>query len=251
MKRLAILLVAIVICAFITSLAQAEDAAPKKIRVLLTYGGHGFQQEPFFAMFDAMEDIEYTKAPLPESADLLKPGLEKAYDVIVCYDMVGGFTPEQQQAFVKLLQTGIGYVSMHHNLGAHRGWPKYREIVGGAYLFGPEEIDGVRYPGSNYAHDASVPVTVVDGDHPITKGMKDFTIHDEVYGRCYIAKDVRILLKTDHPKSIGPLLWTKKYGNSPICHFMLGHDAKSWTNPAFPEILHRAMIWAAATDGTK
>jgi hypothetical protein len=82
----------------------AQQARP--LRVLLTFGGHGFQEEPFFAMFDALDNVEYTKAPLPEKADLLKPGLEKQYDVIVMYDMVAGFTPEQQQAFVALLNEG-------------------------------------------------------------------------------------------------------------------------------------------------
>ncbi len=68
--------------------AGAEQPAAKKIRVLLTYGGHDFEEKPFFAMFDALPDVQYTKAPLPQSAGLLKPGLEKDYDVIVRYDMV-------------------------------------------------------------------------------------------------------------------------------------------------------------------
>jgi hypothetical protein len=55
----------------------AQQARP--LRVLLTFGGHGFQEGPFFAMFDALDNVEYTKAPLPEKADLLKPGLEKQY----------------------------------------------------------------------------------------------------------------------------------------------------------------------------
>ncbi|NMC19412.1 MAG: hypothetical protein GYA33_03230, partial [Thermogutta sp.] len=36
------------------SLAEEGPAKPRKpIRVLLTYGGHGFEEEAFFAMFDA------------------------------------------------------------------------------------------------------------------------------------------------------------------------------------------------------
>src|SRR5208282_5201583 len=83
--------------------ASAEEAEKPKIRVLLTYGGHGFQQKPFFAMFDALAGVAYTKAELPKSADMLKPGLEKNFDVLVMYDMVPGFSAEQQNAFVELL----------------------------------------------------------------------------------------------------------------------------------------------------
>ncbi len=97
--------------------ATAAPPATKKIRVLLTYGGHDFEEKPFFAMFDALSDVQYTKAPLPKSAGLLKPGLEKEYDVIVRYDMVQKVSPAQEKALVELLQRGIGLVALHHNLG--------------------------------------------------------------------------------------------------------------------------------------
>ena len=100
--------------------AGAEQPAAKKTRVLLTYGGHDFQEKQFFAMFDALPDVQYTKAPLPQSAGLLKPGLEKGYDVIVRYDMVPSFTPDQEKDFVALLHRGIGLVALHHNLARIR-----------------------------------------------------------------------------------------------------------------------------------
>ena len=74
-------------------------------------------------MWDALPGVTYTKAEMPKEADLLQPGLEKQYDVIMMFDMAKEFTPEQRQAFVALLETGIGLVSTHHNLGAHRDWP--------------------------------------------------------------------------------------------------------------------------------
>ena len=130
------------ILALVFLFCAALGTAGEKVNILIITGGHGFEQAPFFAMFDALPGIEYTKAPLPESADLLKPGLEKEYDAIVMYDMVPGITAEQQQAFAALLKQGIGVVSLHHNLGAHRDWPEYRKIIGGKFVFKPETIDG-------------------------------------------------------------------------------------------------------------
>jgi len=225
--------------------SASTQGADKKIRVLLTFGGHVFQQEPFFKMFDEMEGIEYTKAPLPQSAKLLKPGLEKDYDVIVMYDMVKGFTPEQQQAFVELLQKGIGVVSLHHNMGAHRDWDEFRKIIGGKFVFKPTKIDGKDCPKSTWAHGEVLKVTIADKDHPITKGLKDFEIHDETYGKYYTSPDVTVLLTTDHPKNDPELAWVKDYGKSRVFFFMLGHDAKAWANPAFSEILSRGIRWAA------
>jgi len=225
--------------------AGAEQPAAKKIRVLLTYGGHGFEEKPFFAMFDALGDVQYTKAPLPESAGFRKPGLENDYDVIVRYDMVPGFKPEQEKAFVALLERGIGLVALHHNLGAHRQWPEYTKIIGGKYCFDVYQEGGKSFGPSAYEHDQDLSVTVPDHEHPITRGLADFAIHDEVYNHCYVAPDVRVLLTTNHPKNDPKIAWAHEYGKSRVFYFQLGHDSQAWKNPAYPEILARGIHWAA------
>lgn len=236
------------LAALAAAVAVPSDAAAAeegKIRVLLTFGGHGFEQEPFFAMFDAMKNIEYTKAPLPKSADLLKPGLEQDYDVIVMYDMVPAITPGQQKAFVELLKKGIGLVSLHHNMGAHRDWDEFRKIIGGKFILKPCQIEGQKYTNSGWSHDEDLNVTVLDKRHPITKGVGDFQIHDETYNKYYTAKDVKLLLKTDHPKNDPELAWVQDYGKSRVFYLMLGHDAKAWANPNFVKILTQAIQWTA------
>jgi hypothetical protein len=227
------------------SAAQRKPPAKAKIRVLLTFGGHGFEQEPFFAMFDRMPNVEYTKAEFPKAAELLRPGLEKDYDVIVMYDMVKGITPEQQKAFVELLGQGIGLVSLHHNMGAHRDWDLFPRIIGGKFFFAPTKIGGKEYPKSGWAHGQDIKVTIAGKEHPITKGLKDFEIHDEVYNNYYTAPKVKVLLKTDHAKNDPELAWAKRFGNSRVFYFMLGHDRHAYEDPNFREIVARGIRWAA------
>jgi len=246
MRYLTSTLLAAVVAALLLAPAAAEPPAAKgKIRVLLTFGGHGFEEKPFFAMFDRMQEITYTKAPMPKAGELLKPGLEKDCDVIVMYDMVGKITPEQQAAFVELLKQGIGVVSLHHNMGAHHDWPEFTRIVGGKFILKECEIDGQKQPKSGWAHDQVLKVAIADKDHPITRGLKDFEIHDETYCRFYTAPDVKVLLKTDHPKNDPELAWVKDYGKSRVMYLMLGHDGKAYANPNFQEILARGIRWAA------
>ncbi len=223
----------------------AEQAGAKKIRVLLTYGGHDFEEKPFFAMFDALGDVQYTKAPLPQSAGLLKPGLEKDYDVMVRYDMVAKFSPEQEKALVALLHRGIGLVALHHNLGAHPQWDEYTKIIGGKYCFGVYQEGDKKFGPSTYEHDQDIKVAVADREHPITRGLADFAIHDEVYNHCYVAADVHVLLTTNHPKNNPQIAWAHEYGKSRVFYFQLGHDSQAWKNPAYPEILARGIRWAA------
>ncbi len=229
-------------------LEAAEADQGKALRVLLTFGGHGFEQEPFFAMFDALPGVKYTKAPLPESAGLLKPGLEKDYDVIVMYDMVRGITPAEQENFVKLLEQGIGVVSLHHNLGAHRDWDEFVRIIGGRFFVQETQLDGRRYGKSGWTHGQDMQISVADSDHPITRGLKDFTIHDETYNNYYTAPDVRVLLKTDHPDNDPEIAWVHEYGKSRVFYLMLGHDSQAWKNPNYPKLLLGAIRWAAGEE---
>ncbi len=236
-------------CACLAVLLTAKPAgtapADGKVRVLLTYGGHDFQEKEFFALWDAMPGVSYTKAPLPQSADLFKPGLENDYDVIVFYDMIKEISPAQQQGLMGVLDRGIGVVSLHHNLGAHPDWPEYHQVIGGAWLNSKCSIDGRDYGPSAYEHGQVIPVQVVDKDHPITKGIADFVIHDETYGNTYVSPSVHVLLKADNPKNIGPFAWTGTHGKSRVVYFQAGHDAEAWKHPSFQEILQRSVRWAA------
>jgi type 1 glutamine amidotransferase len=238
-------LLSLVILAACATAAVAGEPAAKKIRVLLTYGGHDFEQKPFFAMFDALPEVTYAKAELPKDAGLLKPGLEKDYDVLVMYDMVPAITPEQQQAFVALLQKGIGVVSLHHNMGAHRDWDEFRKIIGGKFFVKEGEVDGKKYSQSGWAHGGDLRITVADKQHPVTKGVEDFQIKDETYNKYYVAPNVKVLLKTDNPQNDPNVAWVTKYGQSRVFYFMLGHDHLAWENPAYPKLLAQGIRWAA------
>jgi type 1 glutamine amidotransferase len=241
-----ILLSAIVAVACAGPLLAAEPGEQGKIRILLTTGGHGFEAEPFYGMFDALENVEYTKAELPKDAGLLKPGLEKEYDCIVMYDMVRGITPEQQKAFVALLKTGIGVVSLHHNLGAHRDWDEFRKIIGGKFMLVEGEVDGKPFKKTPWSHDEDLKITVVDKGHPITQGIDDFEIHDETYGDYYTAPGIKVLLKTDHPKNNPELAWTTSYGKSRVFFLMLGHDGKAYANPSLRKLIAQGICWASS-----
>lgn len=244
MKRIISLLVAIAALWLAASSLQAAPPAGK-IRVLLTHGGHAFDKPAFFALFDSLPNVNYTAAELPRELDLLKPGLEKQYNALVMYDMNPKITPEQEKNFQALLERGIGLVALHHNLAAHRTWREYPKIIGGQFLLAPTEISGKTWPKSTWSHDETIPVTIVDRNHPITKGLSDFTIHDETYGGFWVNPGVHLLLATNHPKNSPQLAWVSRYAASPVVYLMLGHDAKAYSNPNYRELVARSIRFVA------
>lgn len=230
-----------------TAMSMGFAAEPGgKIRVLLTVGGHDYEQEPFYAVFKAMPDVTFKIARMPQDADMLKPGLEKEFDVLVMYDMCPGISPDQQKAFVDLLNRGIGVVALHHNMGAHRTWPEYRKVIGGKFFTEEAQFEGKKHGLSGWEHDQDMAIAVADSDHPITRGLKDFQIHDETYNNYWVDPAAKVLLTTNHPKNDRSIAWVTHYGKSPVFYLMLGHDGNAYANPSYRELVHRGIRWAAA-----
>lgn len=211
-----------------------QEVKSDKTRVLVTVGGHDYEHQPFDAMFAAMSDLEVTQAIMPRQLDLLAPGLEKRFDVLVRYDIVSNLTPQQKKAFVELMQSGIGLVSLHHNLCVQGNWPEYFDIIGTT-------------TDTAWQEGLDMRILVVDKEHPITRGMKEFMIRDEAYNGYRIAPNVHVLLQTDHPKNRpSEIAWTTQYGRSPVVYLMLGHDGHAYNNPNYRTLVHNAIVWTSS-----
>jgi len=231
-----------------SSSAEQASRSPPPLRVLLTYKGHAFDEDRFFALWDAWQKqglLTYTRCPLPEEAARLEPTATAQYDVLVMYDMAPEFAPDQQAAFLALLDKGIGVVSLHHNLAAHEIWPLWRDIVGGQFLHANQTIEGKTYAPSVFQHDVWLRIGTPDPKHPIVRGVEPFYIFDESYGKVYHAPGIKAVLTTDSPGNDREIAWTKWFGNSPVFYFQLGHDSHAWTHPLYQKILLQSMRWTA------
>ena len=224
------------------SLTAREE---EKIKVLLITGGHAFEQKPFFQVFQDNPDITFTAASHGgPNADAFDRNDLLSYDVVVLYDMRKNITAEQKEKFLSLFKHGIGLVVLHHALVSYQHWPDYERIIGGRY---PETDgkSGVVTPEVGYQHDVDIPIVIVAPDHPITAGMKDFTIHDEIYWGFRVQPDVTPLITTTLPKSGKPLAWCRTEGKSRIVYLQLGHGPSAYENPNYRLLVARSIKWAA------
>jgi uncharacterized protein len=227
------------------AIAAEQAAPPHTIRILVTWGGHDFPQKDFFHFIDSLPGTTNRKVVKPQFADMLKPGLEKQFDVLLMYDMTDDYTPSQRTAFLALLNQGIGVLSLHHNLLTCQHWDEYLRIVGGRYVTDGTQIAGKTVPRSTYSQGERIRVSVANRDHPITRGLADFEIVDETYGNLYMAPGNNILLSTDHPKASGAVAWVRNYGKSRVFATTMGHDASAYNDPNFRKIIIRAIGWLA------
>jgi type 1 glutamine amidotransferase len=250
--------------------------------VLVVTGGHPFEAEPFFAVFDSIGAITWTNATAPATG----------HDVVVFYDIAGlrftrsdpptdapAPTAEQRATYQALMDDGTGLVFLHHAIASWPAWPEFAEIVGGRYHYQPGRLRGVDYPDSGYVFDVTHIVDVLDPEHPVCAGLGDsFTLTDELYCCPVFEDSVVPLLRTrfdtgdpsafsgtdlalrgrrnsnegwTHPPGSDLVGWVKHAGRSPVVYLQFGDGPVTYADPVFRRVVANAIRWAASPDARR
>src|SRR5688572_25563499 len=236
---------ALMLLFMIAGCSHFSFAQQKKIKVLVITGGHGFKPEPFYDVFNSIPTITYDTLVQPKANALIASRDVNNYDVLVFYDMVlDSISPAEQEGYISLLKKGASMIFLHHSLVSYQHWPEFIKIVGGQYHTHPVVVNGDSLKAS-YEHGVNIPVKVEDKKHPVTRGISNFDIVDEVYGGVEILPHVKPLLSTTHPKSMHYLAWINQYENSDIIYIQLGHGPSGYSNPNFRKLIQQAIEWSA------
>lgn len=222
----------------------AAAGAEVKIRVLLVTGGHGFATNQFLRIFEENRDIAFSHAVQGKTSTAYDRDDLLSYDCVVLYDMVQNITDAQKARFLSIFDKGVGLVVTHHALVSYQAWPEFERIIGGTYPE-PQDKKGKVTPELGYQHDVEVPVVIVAKDHPITAGLKDFVITDEIYWGFRTASDATPLITTPQPRSGKPLAWCRTEKNSRVVYLQLGHGPSAYNNGNYRKLLAQSIHWSA------
>lgn len=231
--------------ALLAAAALRRAFGASHLKILLITGGHPFPEEAFFRIFQEMEGVQYEHAVLGGGAEqfLTQEGAAP-FQVLVFYDMNQDCQPYIRN-LTGVLEKGKGAVFLHHAVGSCADWEIYGRLLGGRARFTPEAVDGLRLSRAGFQGGVAYRAYVVDKTHPITQGMEDFDIIDEVYRDYYVASDAHVLLRSDHPVNGGPLLWTHGFGKSRTVYLQQGHAVSAYGNRSFRTLLGRSIRWVA------
>jgi uncharacterized protein len=213
----------------------------KKLNILIVTGGHDFDRKSFFEMFDSFGKITYQELKHPDANKQLGLIDPKTFDAVVFYDMPKTISEAEKESYHKLLKEGKGLLFLHHSLASYQEWEEFKTISGGKYH---EERN---LPSSStYQHDVTFTVKIKDQTHPVTKGVADFEILDEVYGNTEVLAQVTPLLLADHPQSSKIIGWAHQKENSRIVYLQPGHDKNGYTNPSYRKLVMQAISYVSA-----
>ena len=216
---------------------------PPPIRTAVVTGGHSFEVVAFHELFRALDGVDaYIQHMEDFCCDAGK--CRNGYDAVVFYHMFrNGPTDEgpwyagkQKSVLETLGETPQGIFLLHHAILAYTDWPVWRQIAG---------IDGSSF--SAFDHGETIPVHVVDAEHPITRGLSDWEIVDETYTMADCDDDGRnrVLLTTEHPKCLKTIAWVRQYKQARVFCLQLGHDGVAFANESLRELVRRGIQWVA------
>ncbi len=215
-----------------------------KIRVGVVIGGHPYNVPAFHDLFVRMEksdDLDVYIQDLDNWAASRGDGTYDTYDAFLFYHMNywGKLSVRDDMdnritdAVANMGKSGQGFVVLHHALLSFREMPVYSQLCGieerTIHGFGVDDI----------------PVVVSDTEHPITRGISNWVMNDEYFVVDAPVERSRILLTTDHPKSMKPLAWTNQYRNARVFCYQSGHGPSAYADDNFQTILARGIKWVA------
>lgn len=227
-----------------SAIAETPADKPAPIRLLVITGGHPFDPR-FYALFEGHENIEWDKkTQTSQPCAAYTPGFADAYDVVLLYDFVFDISDAQKKAFEDAFGDGRGLIVLHHALCSHPGWPKYREIAGGQFLFEPR--DGLEK--SIFTGGINMTYVAAKSDHPITLGLEPIKVVEEPYKNVYMAPDDQPLLVSENAESDHVVAWTRNYRKSRVVGIVPGHGGDIFVDPNYRKFMAQAIEWAAAKD---
>jgi len=223
-----------------------KNNTKSQIRILILSGSNNHEWSKTTPLLQRIyTETEIFTAEITNKPDTLDFKSFNRYDVIVSNrntwpDTTSGMTPEWESGFEKYIKKGGGAVFIHAGASSFYNWDDYHRI--GIGRWGKETSHAKPQKGKVHGFDQT---------HPVTKGLKDFFIVDELWEKTDIHPDA---------SSIGSLTWTDKAdgrqrnekalftsqtGKGRSFYTILGHDERALLNTGLQTLLIRGTLWAA------
>jgi putative membrane-bound dehydrogenase-like protein len=231
MKRLFVFL--LLCCASLAAMAQQKQPLRIFIRAgEKTHGPNQHDHPRFLQDWTKLLNERGAKATgkmsFPTGEDL------ENTDVLVMFAAEAGtIAPPDRANLEKYLKRGGGIVCIHDAVcGTDPQW--FKTIIGGAWEHGKSKW-----------YEGEVGTYFVDTKHPITKGISNFDLKDEIYWDLHMMPEARVLATSFQSVfTIAPQMWVYEKDNYRSFVSILGHEYDTFNLPHYRAILLRGIAWA-------
>ncbi len=155
------------------------------------------------------------------------------YDVCVLCLSMDELTDAEENGLAAFVAGGKVAFGLHAATVTEEGRVTYIELIGGRF--------------EHHDKYGEFEVHIEDVEHPVTLGIEDFRVSDELYVLDRAPREARVLATAIWEGKPQPLVYTKPYGRGMVLYNALGHDQATFEHPAFRRLVVQGLAWAGRT----
>jgi putative membrane-bound dehydrogenase-like protein len=237
MKKILFLPLGILAVAIGLSQTTKQTApAPRKVQILFlgapTAAHPGHDPVERYRVLKKALGTEGIQLTYTETLSDLRRDVLDRYDGLMLYGnwkQNEAMEPAQEKALLGYVEDGGAFLPIHCASACFGGSDTFVKLVGGRFK----------------SHGAEVfTTTIVAPEHPVMRGYKGFETWDETYVHDRHGDDRTILQLRDKE----PWTWVRDQGKGKVFYTAYGHDMRCWEQPAFHELLRRAILWSVGAE---
>ncbi|MCX8229772.1 MAG: ThuA domain-containing protein [Planctomycetota bacterium] len=206
-----------------------QEFTSERLNVL--YIGDRGHHDPFSRLRDVWGPLarQGIAVEWEENLDSITPRRLRSFDCVLMYANQPQHEKVPEDFFNALsgfVKDGGGFVALHCTSGCFMQSQKWLEFVGARFV----------------SHGAEIfQQTLIEPNHPILRGWENFESWDETYVQSHFDGDRTVLALRDEE----PWMWVRNEGQGRVFYCASGHDERTWREPAFLDLLTRAVDWAS------
>lgn len=231
-----------------TQPAMAGDAKP--LKVLLIAGGcchdYGKQKDVLKQGLESRANVKVTRFYSDDTTTKARfdiyehPDWAKGYDVVIHDECTSDV---KDMPYVRNIlnahKGGVPAVNLHCAMHCYRtGANDWFEFVG--------------IQSTGHGPQLPIGITFVDKQHPITRGMSDWTtINEELYNNVKVldtaqplARGKQKLEKEETETADFVVAWANQYGKTRVFSTTLGHNNETVADPRYLDLVARGLLWS-------
>ena len=217
---------AALVVVFLPTLATAAELDV----LFLGDNGHHRPRERFVQIVDVLADNGIKLTYTDRVSDLNSDNLSN-YDTVVLYANIDRIEPAEEQALLKYVADGGGFVPLHCATYCFRNSEEVVALMGAQFK---------RHGGEVFRTE------IVATDHPIMKDFGGFESWDETYvHHLHNEHNRQVLAYRVDDEGREPWTWVRTHGNGRVFYTAWGHDHRTWGNPGFQNLVERGIRWSA------
>jgi type 1 glutamine amidotransferase len=179
-------------------------------------------------VIEAGDEVDCSQVPGELTIDNLS-----RYDLLISYADAWDerLTPDQLSELQQFISSGKGLLAIHCGISYQN--PGYFQLLGAKFTGHPPF--------------QRLTIHIKDSNHPITAGLTDFTMEDELYMFEFVKPStLNILMECPFEGENHPIAWTRDFGRGRVVYLAPGHLPEGFENEMYAKTLLNSIRWAGS-----